>query len=86
MKQLWARLLIVGFGEVDDGAFPSLAVAATELMFEDSWNDRANASKEAHEALDHALEVKTFRRQFERSCKEIRDATDRFGDAIEPFG
>lgn len=37
LKDLWTRLLIVGFGEVDDGAFPSLAVGATELMFEDIW-------------------------------------------------
>ena len=32
MKDLFTRLLIVGFGEVDDGAFPSLAVGATELL------------------------------------------------------
>lgn len=40
MKSLWSRLLIVGTGEVPDGAFPSLAVGATELLFEDAWNDR----------------------------------------------
>lgn len=37
MKDLFARLLIVGFGEVEDGAFPSLAVGATELLFSDLW-------------------------------------------------
>jgi len=37
MKELFSRLLIVGFGEVEDGAFPSLAVGATELLFSDLW-------------------------------------------------
>jgi hypothetical protein len=37
MKALFARLLIVAFGEVDDGAFPSLAVGATKNLFEDLW-------------------------------------------------
>jgi hypothetical protein len=39
MKELWLRLLIVAYGEVDDGAFPSLSVGATELIFEDVWRD-----------------------------------------------
>jgi hypothetical protein len=38
-KQLWERLLIVGYGEVDDGAFPSLAMGATRLLFEDLWHE-----------------------------------------------
>ncbi len=37
LKELWSRLLIVGYGEVDEGAFPSLAIGATQLMFEDLW-------------------------------------------------
>jgi len=37
MKELWARLLVVGVGEVPDGAFPSLAMSATRLRFEDLW-------------------------------------------------
>jgi hypothetical protein len=39
MKELFTRFLIVGFGEVEDGAFPSLAVGATELLFEDLWRE-----------------------------------------------
>ncbi|MBN8541751.1 MAG: hypothetical protein J0L82_15275 [Deltaproteobacteria bacterium] len=35
MKELWSTLSIVGVGEVDDGAFPSLAHAATDVVFED---------------------------------------------------
>lgn len=39
MKALWDRLLAVGCGEEEEGGFPSLAVAATELLFEDLWLD-----------------------------------------------
>jgi hypothetical protein len=39
MKSLWNRLAIVGFGEIDDGAFPSLAVGATRNLFEDLWEE-----------------------------------------------
>ena len=35
MAELWSRLLIVAFGEVDEGAFPSLAVGATQWIFEE---------------------------------------------------
>lgn len=35
MKQLWMSHAIVGVGEIDDGAFPSLAHAATHVVFED---------------------------------------------------
>ncbi|MGE3760056.1 MAG: hypothetical protein AB7H97_19985 [Pseudobdellovibrionaceae bacterium] len=37
MKVLWDRLLIVGFGEIDDSSFPSLAVGATQNIFEELW-------------------------------------------------
>jgi len=40
MRSLWSRLLVVGTGEVEDGAFPSLAVGATELLHEDLWTSR----------------------------------------------
>lgn len=41
LKQLWSRLLVVGVGEVDDGAFPSLAMSATRLRFEELWPELA---------------------------------------------
>lgn len=37
LNQIWRRLLIVGCGEVDDGAFPSLAMGATKILFEEEW-------------------------------------------------
>lgn len=39
LRELWQRMLIVGFGEVADGAFPSLALGSTRILFEDAWSD-----------------------------------------------
>ncbi len=47
LKELWERLLIVGFGEVDDGAFPSLAIGASKLLFEDLHREARELSLEA---------------------------------------
>lgn len=38
VKHLWQRFALVGIGEIDDGAFPSLAHGATSVVFEDIWN------------------------------------------------
>lgn len=35
--ELWQKGLMVGWGEIDDGAFPSLALGATERLFEPLW-------------------------------------------------
>jgi hypothetical protein len=37
MKELWLPGLIVGYGEVQDSSFPSLAVGATSTLFEELW-------------------------------------------------
>lgn len=37
MKDLWLPGLIVGYGEVQDSSFPSLAVGATSNIFEELW-------------------------------------------------
>lgn len=73
MKSLWSKLLIVGTGEVPDGAFPSLAFGATELLFEDEWNARTNVPKKAEAALEAALgETPAFQRELERSLRGPR--------------
>lgn len=52
MKELWTRLLIVAFGEVDEGAFPSLAIGATRLLFEDLYREaEALTAAETDEVL-----------------------------------
>lgn len=73
MKQLWSRLLVVGVGEVEDGAFPSLAVAATELSFEDLWASRHDVPAASRRRLDAALErSKAFEREHDRMLAEVR--------------
>lgn len=51
LRELWERLLIVGTGEVDDGAFPSLAVGATRWIFEDLWERSAQGPSAEDSAL-----------------------------------
>ena len=68
MKELFTQLLIVGFGEVDDGAFPSLAVGSTELLFEQVWREGAEMSPlKAKTTLERFLPAGShFRRHFEK--------------------
>ncbi len=40
LRALWNRALIVGYGEVEEGGFPSLAIGCSRHLFEDQW-DRA---------------------------------------------
>ena len=51
MKALFEKLWIVGFGEVEDGAFPSLAVGASKALFEDLWEASQKFSKTQAEKL-----------------------------------
>ncbi|HEX4337566.1 MAG TPA: hypothetical protein VH062_16745 [Polyangiaceae bacterium] len=46
LNELWAALLLVGTGEVDDGAFPSLEIGATRLIFEDLWDEAVAMDRE----------------------------------------
>jgi hypothetical protein len=38
LKELWQKHLIVGWGEAPEGAFPSLNIGSTQLLFEELWN------------------------------------------------
>jgi hypothetical protein len=68
MKALWSRLLVVGVGEVPDGAFPSLAVGATELLFEDLWNARDDVPPEHEARLERVLaRSPAYQRELSRS-------------------
>jgi hypothetical protein len=51
MRELWERLLIVGTGEVDDGAFPSLEVGATRWIFEALWEEAQRGPSAEQTAL-----------------------------------
>src|SRR5436190_5698598 len=70
MKELFTRLLIVGFGEVEDGAFPSLAVGATELLYEDLWREGSDMSlRKAQTVIDRLMpEASHFRKFLEKTA------------------
>jgi len=51
LRALWERLLIVGTGEVEDGAFPSLAIGSTRLIFEELWDEAQAGPNDAQRAL-----------------------------------
>jgi hypothetical protein len=73
MKALWSRLLVVGVGEVEDGAFPSLAVSATEMAFEDLWNARTEAPPAAKRRLEDTLaRTPAFAKSFRRVLADMR--------------
>lgn len=73
MKDLFSRLLIVGFGEVDDGAFPSLAVGATELLYSELWTrSEETSAAEAESIIDRFMpQGGHFRRQFEKASRTL---------------
>ena len=45
LKELWLRFSIVIYGEVDEGAFPSVALGATDVLFEDLYSESRNLSR-----------------------------------------
>jgi hypothetical protein len=51
MKNLWNELLICGWGEKDDGAFPSLQVGIVSSLFEDLYKEAQKISP--HEAFEY---------------------------------
>jgi hypothetical protein len=50
LKALFDQLRVVGFGEFEDGAFPSLAVGSTQALFEDLWHESKSISPESAKA------------------------------------
>ncbi len=55
LKELFLNFLVVGFGEVDDGAFPSLAIGASQIVFEDLFTDSINLPAAQAQALVDGL-------------------------------
>lgn len=65
MKELFNKFLIVAFGEVDDGAFPSLAVGATRNLYEDLFNDaQAMKKTQAQKIIDRFMPVGSLFRKY----------------------
>ncbi len=68
-KELYQNFLIVAFGEVDDGAFPSLALGATRHLYEDLWNQAQELkATESERILNHHLKTgSAFRKFYDRT-------------------
>jgi len=79
LKELWKRLLIVGFGEVDDGAFPSLAMGASEVMFEQLWRDAGTLDPQAaHDRIREKLgESSLFYKDFRKTLSAAPAPVDK---------
>jgi hypothetical protein len=68
MKELWSKMLVVAFGEKDDGAFPSLLVGATKWIHGEAWRQgREMSREEAMAIVDRLLpEGSPFRKQLNK--------------------
>ncbi|MGZ3687555.1 MAG: AlkZ-related protein [Bdellovibrionota bacterium] len=75
MKELWDRLLVVAYGEVEDGAFPSLAVGATGSLFEELWRRAFELTPE--EADRRVADVLPEKNLFYRHYLKLRAAAAR---------
>jgi len=77
LKELWSRLLIVAFGEVEDGAFPSLAVGSTRVLFEDLWREASKTTPAIAQSRIHKVLPPTspFLKFFQRLLKELPPRT-----------
>jgi hypothetical protein len=65
MKELFTKFLIVAYGEVDDGAFPSLAVGATKNIFEDLLLEaRKMEIQQAKAVVENYLPPENFFRKY----------------------
>lgn len=80
-RELWQRLLIVGRGEIDDGAFPSLAIASASLAF-DAECSRAEgiAPEESLRWIETRLgEENLFFKELRRLTRETPRIQDTIG-------
>jgi hypothetical protein len=78
MKELWSRLMIVGFGEVDEGAFPSLAMGSTRIIFEEIWKQAQKLNpNEAEKTLERFMPEGTKFRKYFETCRKALPPTAR---------
>lgn len=85
MRELWSRLRVVAFGEIDEGAFPSLAVGATKWIFEDLYHEAEELPLREAEGLVQArlsaspLLLRQHRRVLDQLGGHARRNTSGFG-------
>lgn len=90
LKELWERMLIVAYGEVDEGAFPSLAIGSTRVLFEDLWAEAIELDvDEAREKVDELLSKETafgkFWRTLTKKWAKAAESEKTVGEASEGF-
>lgn len=75
MKELWSRLLIVGCGEVDEGAFPSLAIGSSRIIFEETWAEASALDRrEAEEVIERFLpKGSPFRKYADEVSRQLEE-------------
>lgn len=73
LRELWSRLLIVGYGEEEEGGFPSLAIGSTRTIFEEIWDEsRELGSDECREIMHKILPPQSlFLKQYTRLLKVL---------------
>lgn len=73
LKGLWSRLLAVGYGEVEEGGFPSLAIGSTKLLFEDLWDESREYSPQKRETAVRKFLANgsPLLKQYERLAKAL---------------
>ncbi len=71
LRQLWSKFLIVGYGEVEEGGFPSLAIGSTKLIFEELWDKSIELSdKERDKTIEKYIsDDSPFKKQFFKFIK-----------------
>lgn len=76
LKALFRLFLIVGYGEVDDGAFPSAAIGATALIYEDLWLQAQNISAaKAQLEIDKYMSASTnFGKYLNRVARQLKNS------------
>ena len=76
---LWELLLLVGTGEVEDGAFPSLEIGATRWMFEPLWEGAQRGADGAQRALleRHLPRSQSFGKHWVRIVKRAQERGQR---------
>lgn len=74
MKELWSKMLVVGFGEKEESSFPSLLVGASKWMHGEAWRQGRDLSEaDATAVVDRFLpEDSAFRRDLRRRLTRRR--------------
>lgn len=84
LKDLFSKLLVIAYGEVEDGAFPSLAVGSTKNIYEDLWTEAQSLSlDQAQSTIKKYMPEGSLTEKFLTRVLKTADLTDEEVSAIE---